>query len=163
MDKFKINENNGNYVFDSEVSAAEIVKLALQIAEKEIFDRKSFTTVEDTSDYLRTYLMDKSQEVFGVMFLSSQHELISTEIMFHGTINSAAVYPREIIKQALLLGASAVIVFHNHPSGNPEPSRADKNITALIKDALALIDVPLLDHFVVGKAGAVSFAQRGLL
>jgi len=96
------------------------------------------------------------------MHLNSQHHLIEFEELFRGTINAAAVYPREVVKSVLAHNASAVILVHNHPSGIPEPSESDKTLTRNLKAALALIDVPVLDHVVVGK-DCVSFAERGLL
>ncbi|MGQ8364168.1 RadC family protein [Glaciecola sp. 1036] len=123
----------------------------------------SFTRAEDASKFLLQHLRDKSKEVFSVIMLDSQHQLIANREMFSGTINSAAVYPREIVKQALEDNAAAVILAHNHPSGLPEPSQADRYITKKIVEALALIDVTVLDHFVIGDGTAVSFAQRGYL
>ena len=98
-----------------------------------------------------------------MLMLDSQHQLIAYREMFQGTINSAAVYPRELVKQAMEDNAAAVILAHNHPSGRAEPSQSDINITQKIKQALALVDVMVLDHFVIGDGNAVSFAQRGLL
>ena len=95
--------------------------------------------------------------------LNSQHQLIAFRVMFTGTINSAAVYPRELIKQVMKDNAAAVILVHNHPSGIAEPSHADIRLTSEIKSAMGMIDVPVLDHFVVGDKETISFAQRGLL
>jgi DNA repair protein RadC len=116
-----------------------------------------------TRDYLSMQLRHKTREVFAVLFLSNQHALISYEEMFFGTINMASVYPREIVKRALELGAAAVILAHNHPSGIAEPSNADIHITQQIKKALLLIDIAVLDHCVVGDAEVVSLAERGCL
>jgi DNA repair protein RadC len=96
------------------------------------------------------------------MFLDNQHHLISFEELFFGTIDSASVYPREVVKAALKTNAAAVIFAHNHPSGDATPSQADKRITQRLKDALALVDIRVLDHIVIGDS-AVSFAERGLL
>lgn len=123
----------------------------------------SFTRAEDASDYLRAQLAQNQREVFAMLLLDSQHQLIAYREMFKGTINSAAVYPRELVKQAMEDNAAAVILAHNHPSGIAEPSQADIQITQRIKQAFALIDVVVLDHFVIGHSSAVSFAQRGLL
>ena len=98
-----------------------------------------------------------------VCFLDTRHRVIVLETLFYGTINSAAVYPREILKRALALNASAVILSHNHPSGDPEPSQADIRITQTIKQALELIDIKCLDHMIVGQGQIVSLAERGLL
>jgi len=124
---------------------------------------RSFLHAEDASSYLISQLRDKPREVFSMLLLDSQHQLIAYREMFQGTINSAAVYPREIVKQAIDDNAAAVILAHNHPSGRAEPSQADINITQKIKEALTLIDVMVLDHFVIGDGTSVSFAQRGLL
>ena len=97
------------------------------------------------------------------LFLDNRHRLIACEELFHGTINAAPVYPREVVRRALLHNAAAVILSHNHPSGDPEPSSADTRITDELQQALAMVDVRLLDHFVVGEGRPVSFAERGLL
>jgi DNA repair protein RadC len=116
---------------------------------------------------VETFLLAKMEtlerEVFAVILLDNQHQLIRYKSLFFGTINSAAVYPREIVKQVLQDNAAAVILAHNHPSGVAEPSEADLAITKSIQNALALIDVRVLDHFVVGHQTTVSFAQRGLI
>ncbi|WP_371196054.1 DNA repair protein RadC [Glaciecola sp. SC05] len=124
---------------------------------------RSFLHADDASSYLISQLRDKQREVFSMLMLDSQHQLIAYREMFQGTINSAAVYPRELVKQAMDDNAAAVILAHNHPSGRPEPSQSDINITQKIKQAMALVDVMVLDHFVIGDGNAVSFAQRGLL
>lgn len=122
-----------------------------------------FTRADDTSLFLQQHLRDKKREIFTVLMLDSQHQLLAMHDMFQGTINAAAVYPREIVKQALEDNAAAVILAHNHPSGYAEPSDADKHITDRIVQALSLVDIRVLDHFVIGDGTAVSFAQRGLL
>lgn len=102
-------------------------------------------------------------EAFGVMFLTSQHAMLECEEMFRGTLAQTSVYPREVVKRALELNAGAVILYHNHPSGHPEPSRADEALTVALRTALTLIDVRVLDHVVVSGIRTVSFAERGLL
>lgn len=114
-------------------------------------------------EYLTMHLSEKEHEVFCVLFLDSQHRAISFDEMFQGTINSASVYPREVVKRALQHNAGAVILAHNHPSGDPEPSDADRRITDRLKEALGLIDVQVLDHFVIGQEPAISFAERGYI
>jgi len=123
----------------------------------------TFTDAESTRNFITMRIANDHQEKFLVLYLNSQHCLIKDVIEFNGTINSAAVYPREIVRNSLMLGASSVIIGHNHPSGVAEPSQADIKITERIKSALKLIDVDLLDHFVVSRNQSVSFAQRGLL
>jgi len=101
--------------------------------------------------------------VFVVVFLDAQHRVVANEEMFRGTLTQTSVYPREIVKKALQINAAAVILAHNHPSGVAEPSGADEALTRALREALALVDVRVLDHFVVGAGAAVSFAERGLL
>lgn len=113
--------------------------------------------------FLAAQLRHEHSEVFAAMFLDSQHKLISFEQLFRGTIDSASVYPREVVKAALRQNCSSIIFAHNHPSGVAEPSRADKHITQQLKSALELIDVQVLDHIVIGEGQEVSFAERGLL
>ena len=125
--------------------------------------QNSFTSAEATANYLIAELRDKPHEVFAMLLLDSQHQLIAFRPMFTGTINSAAVYPRELVKQVLHDNAAAVILAHNHPSGVAEPSQADIQITKRMQQAMSLIDVNVLDHFVIVDGIAVSFAQRGLL
>jgi DNA repair protein RadC len=118
---------------------------------------------EVTEQYLKTVLRDYPNEVFACLFLDTRHRVIAFEELFHGTIDGATVYPRVVAEKALQHGAAALIVAHNHPSGIGEPSLADQAITRRLKDALALLDIRLLDHFVVGDGTPVSMAARGLL
>jgi len=122
-----------------------------------------FTSAEHVRSYLSSQLRHAQREVFAVLFLDSQHRLIRYQELFYGTIDAAAVYPREVVKSALQHNAAALILAHNHPSGIAEPSQADINITDKIKKALDLVDVRLLDHFVVGDGDPVSLAERGLV
>jgi DNA repair protein RadC len=123
----------------------------------------ALTSVDATKQYLLAALRDQPQEVFAMLCLDSQHRLIKYRPMFYGTIDSASVYPRVLVKQALDDNAAAVILAHNHPSGVAEPSQADHHITQRIQSAMGLVDIKVLDHFVIGDGDAVSFAQRGLL
>ena len=118
---------------------------------------------QQTRDYLTSCLRDCHNERFCCLFLDNQHRVLAFETLFTGTINAANVYPREVVKRALELNAAAAILAHNHPSGVAEPSRADIDITERLQRALALVDIRLLDHFVVGDGEPVSFAERGLL
>ena len=122
-----------------------------------------FTSSEAVRDFLRAQLRHRSAEVFASLFLNSQHQLIAFEELFQGSIDGAAIYPREVIKRALYHNASAVIFAHNHPSGVAKPSDADRNITLQLKQALELIDIRTLDHFIVGNTEVFSFAERGWL
>ena len=114
-------------------------------------------------EYLRAKLAGFEHEVFAVLFMDTQHRLIEYAEMFRGTIDGASVYPRELVKEALRLNAAAVIVSHNHPSGNPEPSGADRALTQRLKEALGLVDVRVLDHVIVAGSDTTSLAERGLL
>ena len=108
-------------------------------------------------------LRDLDHEVFVCLFLSNRHHILAYEEMFRGTIDGASVHPREVAKRALELNAAAIVVAHNHPSGIADPSRSDRAITTRLRDALALVEVRLLDHFVIGDGESVSFAERGWL
>jgi DNA repair protein RadC len=114
-------------------------------------------------DYLRLLLGSREQEVFVVLFLDTQHRVLATEELFQGTLTQTSVYPREVVKHALAHNAAAVIFAHNHPSGIAEPSHADELLTGVLKQALALVDVRVLDHFVVAGGKTLSFAERGLV
>ncbi|HDR1331069.1 TPA: DNA repair protein RadC, partial [Pasteurella multocida] len=113
--------------------------------------------------YLQATLENKEREIFQVLFLDNQHRLIKQEEMFLGTINCTTIHPREIIKSALFCNAAALILAHNHPSGNPEPSASDKMVTTKIQAAAELVEIRILDHFVIGKGCYYSFAENRLL
>lgn len=123
----------------------------------------SLTSPAMTMEYLQTILRDRSREIFTCLFLDTRHRVIATENLFQGSIDGACVYPRVVAERALKLSAAAVIVAHNHPSGVSEPSLADQAITRRLKDALLLLEIRLLDHFVVGDGPPVSMASRGML
>lgn len=114
-------------------------------------------------DYLLMQLRDRAREVFAALFLDNKHRVLAFEELFQGTVNGAAVYPREVARRCLEHNAAALIVAHNHPSGDPEPSAADRALTDRLREALALVDVRLLDHFVIGAGRVVSFSERGWL
>ena len=137
--------------------ALEILRLRIEKPDTYI------TNPNDSVDYLKLKLSELEHEVFAVMFLDNRHGVIHYEEMFRGTIDGASVYPREVIKRALELNAAAVIFGHNHPSGVPEQSNADENITQRLVKACALIDIRVLDHIVIGGTAHISFAERGVL
>jgi DNA repair protein RadC len=116
-----------------------------------------------TRDFLRARLRDRDHEVFCCLFLDNRHRVIAFDEVFRGTIDGASVHPRDVVKLALARNAAAVILAHNHPSGVAEPSQADEMITSRLRDALALVDIRVLDHIVVGDGACVSFAERGLM
>ena len=139
-----------------------VIELAgRQLLRKEKASGEPFREPSKVSRFLSMHLHNEEREVFVVIFLDSQHRLIACKNMFYGTIDSAAVYPREVVKEALRVNAAAVILAHNHPSGSLEPSAADRTITTRIQSALSLVEIRTLDHFVVGSCGATSFAERG--
>ncbi|AVS74953.1 DNA repair protein RadC [Paracidovorax cattleyae] len=144
-------------------TADQILAAAREVIGQKMPRGTVFTSPAMVKDYLRTKLAGFEHEVFAVLFLDSQHGLIEYVEMFRGTIDATAVYPREVVKAALRLNAAAVIFSHNHPSGNPEPSRADELLTQRLKEALTLVGVRTLDHVVVGGEATASFAERGLL
>ena len=114
-------------------------------------------------EYLAVHYAGHEREEFGCLFLDNRHRLIAAEMMFTGTVDGATVHPREVVKRALQVNAAAVILAHNHPSGVAEPSQADEMITARIRDALALVDIRVLDHLIVGGTQVTSLAERGLI
>jgi len=141
-------------------SLNELLKQAAEALAQKYKREGTFTNPNNVKEYLKLKLGGYDREVFALMLLDNQHQLIRFEELFFGTIDAASVYPREVVKAALNVNAAAVILAHNHPSGIAEPSRADKRITSKLVDALALIDVRVLDHIVVGE-DCVSFAERG--
>ncbi|VAE57882.1 DNA repair protein RadC [Enterobacter hormaechei] len=120
-----------------------------------------FTSSTAARDWLRLQLAGQEREVFMVLYLDNQHRLLESETLFAGSVNHVQVHPREVVKSALRFNAAAVVLTHNHPSGDPEPSHCDRNITTMLKEALALVDVKTLDHLVIGSERIVSFAERG--
>jgi DNA repair protein RadC len=142
---------------------AAVLELARRSLQQEFAQQPLFDSPAKVKDYLRMQLAGRGHEVFAVLFLDAQNRFIALEEMFRGTLTQTSVYPREVVKRALHQQAAAVILAHNHPSGAAEPSRADEFLTQTLKAALALIDVRVLDHLVVGQADVVSLAERGLL
>ncbi len=131
---------------------------------KEVMHRSNpLENPDATRRYLRSALCDQQHEVFACLFLDTRHRVIAYEELFHGTIDGATVYPRVVAMKALQHGAAALIAAHNHPSGVSEPCLADQAITRRLKDALALLDIRLLDHFVVGDGQPVSMASHGMV
>lgn len=146
----------------SKASEDLIINQALRILDKRLRrDTEAITDPLIAGKFIKLKLAPREREVFAVMFLDTRHRMIHFEEMFFGTIDGAEVHPREVVKKALECNAAAVILGHNHPSGNPEPSAADRSVTHLLKQALKLVDVRLLDHFVIGEGTPVSLAARG--
>ena len=143
------------------------LQAVLEMARRHLFEElqrgDALTSPEATRRYLRLQLASEPSEVFAALFLDNRHRVLAFERLFRGTIDGASVYPREIARRALELNAAALIVAHNHPSGVAEPSETDRHLTERLRRALELMDIRLLDHFVVGSGEAVSFAERGWL
>jgi DNA repair protein RadC len=142
---------------------AAAIELARRAMEEELKERTALTSPGAVRDYLRVALGHRPNEVFVCIWLDAQHKVIGIEDAFQGTLTQTSVYPREIVKRALKRNAAAVIFVHNHPSGVAQPSRSDELLTRDLKEALALVEVKVLDHFVVAGNQAISFAERGLL
>lgn len=140
-----------------------VFEMARRALREEMATRDALTSPQAVRDYLKLKLGGLPREVFMLLFLDAQHRVLAQEELFAGTLTQTAVYPREVVKRALHHNAAAVILAHNHPSGVAEPSRADEQLTKTLKEALALVEVRVLDHFVVAGNQAVSFAERGLL
>jgi len=142
---------------------AVIARAIAILEERARYDAVTFTDPRTVADYLRLRVGGLEHEMFGVLWLDARHWLIDAEELFRGTLTQTSVYPREVVKAALAKNACSVILYHNHPSGSAEPSRADELLTGNLKTALALVDVRVIDHFVVTAGEATSFAERGLV
>ncbi len=160
---FDLCERSGKYTARRELTPDQIIRAAKAALAARCARGTVLTSPEAVSDYLVVHYSGKPAEVFTCIFLDNRHRLIAAEDLFFGTIDGASVHPREIARRCLELNAAAVILAHNHPSGVTEPSQADQRITQKIKETLVLLDVRVLDHFVVGGGDAYSFANHGLL
>jgi DNA repair protein RadC len=145
------------------VKGDRIILRALKILEERIRTGASLTSPSAVRDYLRLLLHGREHEVFVCIWLDAQHRVLAVQEIFRGTLTQTSVYPREVVKAALQQNAAAVIFAHNHPSGVAQPSQADELLTRNLRDALALVEIKVLDHFIVAGAHAISFAERGLL
>jgi DNA repair protein RadC len=139
------------------------IELARRSMREELRGRATLTSPAAVRDYLRLSLSAREHEVFVCIWLDAQHRVLAMEEPFRGTLTQTSVYPREVVKAALRVNAAAVIFAHNHPSGAAQPSQSDELLTRSLVDALALIEVKVLDHFIVAGSQAISFAERGLL
>ncbi len=157
-----IRDAEGNYIIRS-ARPDQIVSLAEVILGERFQRGQAFTDPVAVKSWLKARLATRPHEVFCVLYLDTRHRVLAFEELFRGTLDGASVPPREVVKQALHHNAAAVIFTHNHPSGLAEPSDADRRLTQRLKDALALVDIRTLDHFVIGGIEAVSFAERGWL
>jgi DNA repair protein RadC len=139
------------------------LELARRSLREDLETRGALNSPREVRDYLKLVLGRSDHEVFVVLMLDAQHRVIATEELFRGTLTQTSVYPREVVKAALARNAAAVIFAHNHPSGVAEPSHSDELLTRSLKSALALVDIQVLDHFIVAGGRILSFAERGLL
>ncbi|TAG34145.1 MAG: JAB domain-containing protein [Polaromonas sp.] len=140
-----------------------VLELARRALSEQLKEKPLFSTPQAVRDYLQLQLGSRPHEIFAVLFLDSQHRLIALEELFRGSLSQTSVYPREVVVRALALNAASVVLAHNHPSGAAQPSRADEALTQTLKAVLSLVDVRVLDHFVVTSTQAVSMAELGLL
>lgn len=150
------------YVIHGPATAEQVLEKAAELLKQNLQEKDVFNNPQVTKSYLTIKMGHYEREVFAVLLLNSQHQLIEYSEVFFGTIDAASIYPREVVKVALKANAAAVIFAHNHPSQVSEPSQADRQITTRLKEALALIDIRTLDHIVVGS-DCVSFAEKGWL
>ncbi len=143
--------------------ADSVISAAQQIMEVRMRHGDALASPAAVREYLRLLLHDREHEIFAIVLLDAQNRVLACEELFRGTLTQTSVYPREVVKTALRYNAAAVICAHNHPSGVAEPSRADELLTTSLKQALALVDIKVLDHFVVAGSASVSFSERGLI
>ena len=143
--------------------ADSVISAAQQIMETRMRHGDPLGSPNAVRDYLRLLLHDREYEVFAIVMLDAQNRVLACEELFRGTLTQTSVYPREVVKTALRHNAAAIICAHNHPSGVAEPSRADELLTSSLKQALALVDIKVLDHFIVAGGSAISFSERGLI
>ena len=156
-------ERASAYGNDPLIKLKAAVELAARSLAEQLTSRECLTSPGAVRDYLRLKLAGLQHEVFVCIQLDAQHRVIAIEELFRGTLTQTSVYPREVVKASLRANAAAVIFAHNHPSGIPQPSQADELLTRNLKEALSLVDVKVLDHFIVAGTQAISFAERGLL
>jgi DNA repair protein RadC len=161
--KLRDGETTGTYVMDSPVTEADILQMAQQLAMSRLSNGRALTEPKHVFSHLQTLLQYHEHEVFALLLLDSKHRVIGFRELFQGTLDGVSVYPREVLKIALEYNAAAVILVHNHPSGDPEPGQPDRTLTTTVKNALNMIGTQTLDHIVVGSEGCVSMAERGYL
>lgn len=145
------------------VQLQAVLEMSRRALQEEMRSGDALNSPSAVRSYLQLLLQNREQEVFAAIFLDAQHRVIASEELFHGTLTQTSVYPREVVKRSLALNAAAVIFAHNHPSGISEPSQSDRALTDALKQALSLVDVRVLDHFIVAGAGCLSFAEKGML
>ena len=161
--KLRAGETTATNVMESPVTEVDILQMAQQLAMSRLFKGRALTDPRQVFTHLQTLLQYHEYEVFALLLLDTKHRILGFQELFRGTLDGASMYPREVVKIALEHNAAAVILVHNHPSGDPEPSQADRTLTSNLKNALNLIGTQILDHVVVGSEGCVSLAERGYL
>ena len=156
-------ETTGAYAMESPITEADILQMAQQLAMSRLSKGQTLSEPRHVFSHLQTLLQYHKYEVFALLLLDTKYQIIGFRELFRGPPEGASIYSREVVKIALEHNAAAVILVHNYPSGNPEPSQADRTLTKTLKNALNMIGTPILDHVVVGIEGGVSFAERGYL
>ena len=163
LHKLKANEATSTYLVESPITETDILLMARQLANLRLRKGRALTSPQEVFNHLQALLADYEHEVFALLMLDSRHRVLAFQELFRGTLDGASVYPREVVKIALEYNAAAMILVHNHSSGDPEPSQADRTLTKKLQDALNLVGVRTLDHIVVGHEGCVSLAEQGYL
>ena len=163
LHKLRAGETTGTYLVESPVTEADILLMAKQLASLRLRRGRALTCPSEVFTHLQTLLEAYEHEVFALLLLDSKHRIIAFHELFRGSLDAASVYPREVVKVSLEHNAAAVILVHNHPSGDPEPSHADLALTHKLKAALELVGIRTLDHIVVAHEGCVSLAELGQL
>jgi len=160
-----VETDNGKWTLSESVTKKEMYQLMMNLLEEEYFraDADQLTSPAKTIQYLQVKLAKYLHETFVCIYLDTQHNVIGFEELFRGTLDSCFVFPRQVVKQCMLNNAAAVLLCHNHPSGSPEPSEADKVLTKCLQEALNLVDIRILDHILVAGARTISFAEQGLI
>ena len=161
--KLRAGEDTGTYVMEAPVTEADILRMAQQLAMSRLSKGRALTEPKQVFSHLQTLLQYHEHEVFALLLLDSKNRVIGFREMFRGTLDGTNVYPREVVKVALEHNAATVILVHNHPSGDPEPSQADRILTTTLRTALNMVGTRILDHVIVGYEGCVSLAERGYI
>lgn len=159
--KLTAGETTGRYVIESPVTEADILQMAQQLAMSRLSKGRALTESKQVSSLLQTLLQYHDYDVFALLLLDSKHRVTSFQELFRSTMGGASLYPREVVKIALEHNAAAVILVHNRPSGDTEPSQADRSLTCTLREALNLIGVRTLDHIIIGSDGCASLAEQG--
>jgi DNA repair protein RadC len=163
LHKLKASDSAGTYLIESPVTETDILLIARQLANLRLRRGRELTSPKEVFSHLQALLANYAHEVFALLMLDSRHRVLAFQELFRGTLDGASVYPREVVKIAREYNAAAIILVHNHPSGDPEPSLADRTLTTKLQDALNLVGVRTFDHIVVGHDGCVSLAEQGYL